>query len=384
MPALKRAYMAVAIVLLNTVLLFAALEAATRLLYRPAQWIALKLGIGPPILAGYHLMQDIIRREPWGAQYLADAETFGYALDPKPYIGFTNKPYTSPTINIGPDGFRVVPGSSASPEALKVFVLGGSSILGVGVPDWGTIAAYLQKALSAEQRQRPVRVVNYGVGYWVSTQEIIFLSLELQRGHVPDLAIFFDGVTDVSRTVEYGRAGAHVTPPYPWPAPSLFLSTSFRLLREQGAPIPQIPFVDPPTTPLYPELAAYPRLPEARRQQMARETFEVYAQNVRLAAELARVYRFRVRCFWQPAIFTTGKALSGDERLILARQAEGYADLTRRVDALVRQERTRLPNVTYLGDALDALSGTVFVDGAHLLPGGNETVARAMVRELPR
>ncbi len=383
MPAVKRAYMAIAIILLNTVMLLAALEIATRLFYRPAQWVVLKLGSGPPILAGYHLMQDIIRREPWGAQFLADAEKFGYALRPKPYIGFTNEPYTSPTINIGPDGFRVVPGSSVSPEALKVFVLGGSSILGAGVPDWGTIPAYLQKGLSAG-RERAVRVLNYGVGYWVSTQEIIFLSLELKRGHVPDLVIFFDGVTDIARTAEYGRAGVHVTPPYPWPAPSRFLSTSFRLLREQGVPVPQIPFVDPPTTPIYPELATYPRLPEARRQQMARESFEVYAQNVRQAAELARAYRFRVLCFWQPAIFTTGKTLSGDERLILTRQTEGYADLMRRVDALVRQERSRLPNVTYLGDALDALSGTVFVDWAHLLPAGNETVARAMLRELPR
>ncbi len=379
MPALKRAYKAVAIVLLNTVILLAALEVATRLLYSPAQWVALKLGSGPPILAAYHLMHDIIRREPWGPRYLADAERYGYALDPKPYIGFTNAPYASQTINIGPDGFRVVPGSSAAPGALKVFVLGGSSVLGVGVPDWGTIPAYLQREVSAG-RERTVRVFSYGVGYWISTQELVFLSLELKRGNIPDLVILFDGVTDIARTAEYGRAGVPVTPPYPWPAPSLFLSTSFRLLRDQGVPVPQVPFVDPPTTPVYPELANYPRLPEARRQQMARESFEVYAQNVRLAGELARAYGFRVRCFWQPAIFTTGKTFSADERQILRRQTEGYADQMRRVDALVRQERPRLPNVTYLGDALDALSGTVFVDWAHLLPVGNEAVARAIAR----
>jgi hypothetical protein len=67
----------------------------------------------------------------------------------------------------------------------------------VGAPDWGTIPAYLQEELE-ERFNGAVCVVNYGEDGFASTQEVILLLIELQRGNVPDAVIFYDGVNDVT------------------------------------------------------------------------------------------------------------------------------------------------------------------------------------------
>lgn len=151
-------------------------------------------------------LERIFKREKWGEQFIRDAREFKYQLEPQSHIGFKHKPFVSATLNVGHDSFRVVPGApraDTSPDAFEVMALGGSTMMGVGAPDDGTIPA--------------------------------FLSLELKRGHVPDVVIFYDGINDVARAVEYGQAGVALQPPSGnCPAPSKLLSAAFRFLRRRG------------------------------------------------------------------------------------------------------------------------------------------------------
>ena len=60
-----------------------------------------------------------------------------------------------------------------------------------------TIPACLQAHLSTLEDGRPVRVYNFGRGYFFSIQERVLFETLLHEGHQPDLAVFIDGGNDV-------------------------------------------------------------------------------------------------------------------------------------------------------------------------------------------
>src|SRR5262249_54508567 len=51
-------------------------------------------------------------------------------------------------------------------------------------------------AKEAKNRGINCEVVNFGQYAYVSTQEVIELALQLQKGNIPDVVIFYDGVND--------------------------------------------------------------------------------------------------------------------------------------------------------------------------------------------
>ena len=73
-----------------------------------------------------------------------------------------------------------------------IWIFGGSTALGAGSPDWNTIPALIQKNIS----NKVYRVINYGRGFYFSTQEkILFLQL-LEKNPSPEFAIFLHGLND--------------------------------------------------------------------------------------------------------------------------------------------------------------------------------------------
>ncbi len=102
-------------------------------------------------------------------------------------------------LNYSEHGFRCGREQGAwppDPAFCNVFFFGGSTALGVG-PDWTTVPSYLQEALNRDPAPaRPIRVYNFGRGSYLSTQERILFQQLLAQGHVPDVAIFLDGLND--------------------------------------------------------------------------------------------------------------------------------------------------------------------------------------------
>src|SRR5262249_16264640 len=89
----------------------------------------------------------------------------------------------------------------------RVFVFGGSTTFGYGVPDDETIPAYLQQALRA-RGINDVALFNFGVGNYYSTQErIAFLRL-LTDGRSPEIAIFIDGINEFNIVRFPDRSGS--------------------------------------------------------------------------------------------------------------------------------------------------------------------------------
>ncbi|MEX2224392.1 MAG: SGNH/GDSL hydrolase family protein [Candidatus Rokuibacteriota bacterium] len=114
------------------------------------------------------------------------------------YTEFRPKPRTGRFVNITTDGFRQVERQRPwppAPDALSVFVFGGSTTFGAGVSDAQTIPSRVHTHLEA-RGCGPVAVYNFGRPQYFSTQERVLFQQLIAAGFVPKVAIFLDGLND--------------------------------------------------------------------------------------------------------------------------------------------------------------------------------------------
>jgi hypothetical protein len=101
----------------------------------------------------------------------------------------------------------------ANKTITHLWMFGGSTLYGSGVPDWATIPSFLSKELNATG-SRCVVITNFGTEAYNTNQELLLLVEQLKAGRRPDAVIFYDGVND-SYTGVYqpGIASAHMQYP---------------------------------------------------------------------------------------------------------------------------------------------------------------------------
>ena len=131
---------------------------------------------------------------------IAEAWTEG-AWIYEPYVQFRESPRTGEFVNISNDGFRLNgKGDARTLEGGSgtVFLFGGSTMFGYGVRDQDTIAAHLEKILQGMNSGHKIRVYNFGRGYYGSKQAFLLFQSLIQRGIVPETAIFLCGVNEHS------------------------------------------------------------------------------------------------------------------------------------------------------------------------------------------
>jgi len=117
----------------------------------------------------------------------------------EPFTGFRQRPFRGKFINVDPAGFRFSKDQAPWPprsDAVNVFVFGGSTTYGFGLPDDETIASYLQQCAPANHSGGFVSVYNFGREGYFSSQELILFQQLLNEGHVPQVAVFIDGLND--------------------------------------------------------------------------------------------------------------------------------------------------------------------------------------------
>ncbi|MGH7553049.1 MAG: hypothetical protein ACREMQ_08465, partial [Longimicrobiales bacterium] len=151
------AYRASAIVMLNTLVLLAAIEiAATGMLIvsnrrRPA---VSAVEDSPIARARWYAGRD------WTQRFLTEF----YRAEHQPrYMPFTlsrSAPFSGRFVNIDQNGYRFTPGADCQPGAYRILVFGGSAVWGWGEVDTATIPAILQQSWPA--RGRSLCVQNLG------------------------------------------------------------------------------------------------------------------------------------------------------------------------------------------------------------------------------
>jgi hypothetical protein len=106
----------------------------------------------------------------------------------------------------------------------KIWMLGGSTVQGLGVRGDETVPAHLNKLLEADHSQ--YRVINMGQAGFTSTQELLLLIETLQSGFKPDAIVSYDGASEIPFAGEIAKTG--------WPAWEKRSSKSSILQDVQG------------------------------------------------------------------------------------------------------------------------------------------------------
>ena len=275
----------------------------------------------------------------------------------------------------------------AAARRKRVFLFGGSTMWGQGARDEHTIASELAKQLAAEGVVADV--FNCGQLGYVSTQELIMLERELQRGNVPDLVVFYDGVNDVGAATQRAIAGQSVHEAHRVDEFNIVYNTTLRrsawgLVRG---------------TPLFKTVRD---LRGADKQQIAAHwqdksfsevalgVLTVYNGNLRIVTSLGREFGFGVLFCWQPTVFQKERCSALETQIRDDHQTTGdFYRLVYNGVTSIRQQRP--PQYAALASSPDFydLSGAfnqpdwgerhVFWDFCHLTEAGNAQIARQML-----
>ncbi len=188
------AYRGLAVMLLGTLLLFVALNLA-------AAW-ALKRGVGaeePGALTyGIETLQRVYPGHDEADIRAMIAEVATRPQVYEPFTQFQEGPVSGRFLNISEHGFRLGGGSQPwppEPTRRNIFVFGGSTAFGYGLPDEETIPAALERSLEGTCLAGAA-VYNFARPNYYSSQERTLFEQLLTRGAKPDLAVFVDGLNE--------------------------------------------------------------------------------------------------------------------------------------------------------------------------------------------
>lgn len=274
----------------------------------------------------------------------------------------------------------VNPRSSDCSEKRKinVWVFGGSTLYGTGVPDGATIPSYLSRALNAAGSPCTV-VTNGGVEGYVSNQELLQLIERLKSGERPDIVVFYDGVNDAS------AAGASPG------APSAHFYFGTIKNRIEGSLSGRLDFVQESYTmrilgairgSLRPK--RFVALPVEQERAKAAASLDNYEANLRLARALSMALHFELYCFWQPSLYYGHKPVVPFEKNVFtvndSEQNVRWSSVIAKVYEEAERRAGQGGDFVFMGDLFDSIAEPIYLDEAHLGPRGNEVVAQFIAK----
>lgn len=209
------------------------------------------------------------------------------------FTQFREIPRRGRYVNVSAHGFRVTTGAEPwppDPAAFNVFVFGGSTTFGYGVPDADTVPARLRRRLNGLAPKEPLHVYNFGRGHYYSAQERVLFEKLLVEGHRPNLAVFVDGTNETRTFTRFGGAR--------------FSETLARLMREAAHPPARL---DLPVTRFLSALRTVPGSrpdagPELNTSVPAAVVVDHYRRNKPMIAAVAASASAGVQAVfvWQP------------------------------------------------------------------------------------
>jgi lysophospholipase L1-like esterase len=337
---------------------------------------------------------DAYRGSPWIDSYFKEFREIS-AMRWEPYVYWRRMAHRGTYINIDANGLRVTPQARSSADTtsrpLRVFMFGGSALWGTGVRDSGTIPAFLARDLEAWGL--PAEVTNFGETGYVSTQEVIELVLQLQKGNIPDLVVFYDGANDTFSAFQLKTAGLtqnefNRAREFNLTKPERFKDLLAFIMTEKVGKMSAIRFLRTLLKPFgltdRSETDATSRSAASApgEAELAREVVSVYLNNMRVVDALAASYGFERLSYWQPTIF--GKAdLSDYENGELSKEDPAmrafFKETYRIMDQSAATGGSRLHD---LGALFADVADPLYIDWVHLCERGNGVVARRMLRDI--
>jgi len=194
----KNCYLVAAVAVFNSALLFVLLN----LVLYPIMLAKQPVKVWTPM--DRWGLDNILRAYPgWQKEDVKTliTETYrsGHAFEYEPFTGFRERPFRGKYVNIDSAGFRISKDQAPwppRPQAMNVFLFGGSTTFGYGLPDDQTIASYLGECGLADGSHGRLAVYNFGQGSYFSSQELILFQQLLKAAFVPQVAVFIDGINE--------------------------------------------------------------------------------------------------------------------------------------------------------------------------------------------
>jgi lysophospholipase L1-like esterase len=300
----------------------------------------------------------------------------------RPYVGWSRRPFKGNLVNINEEGDRVTRYNSARDDALQIWVFGGSTVWGFGVPDSETIPSYLA-ALLNDEWVVDTTVRNMGEGAFVSTQDVARLILELQQAKRPDVVVIYGGVNDVyAGTYSPGVPGAVQNQDQ--------ISSRVEGRDIWGRWIRSLGLYRAPTFVLGKvgintnvALLRANSVAELELRIRALKTADIWLQNYQVVSTLAGTYGFDLVMALQPNLFISGKPLREYEREMLTdmeRSQPVFVQGTRLAysaiqDRLGSGDYERIYDFT---DAFNAIPSPLYIDEIHVTGTGNQRLAEML------
>jgi lysophospholipase L1-like esterase len=262
---------------------------------------------------------------------------------------------------------------------IHIWMFGGSTLYGTGVPDWATIPSFLSKELNSGTRC--VAITNFGTEGYNTNQELLLLIEQLKTGKHPDAVILYDGVNDSYTGVfEPGIATAHMEYPAISARVESRLAGKLEFLRHSYALMLARRLV-------LSKGKQDPSVVEAETKQKAAQTLDNYEANLQMVRSLANIYHFNVYSFWQPSLAYGNKPTVPYEAELIHLDANSpYGGALKPMRFAYQEAERRAAaggNFIFLGNVLDTEQEPLYLDEWHLGPRGNELIAQAIATRLP-
>lgn len=251
----------------------------------------------------------------------------------RPWVGFSERTVKLPGITVAdaePLAIRALQGTQGRANERVVWVFGGSTTFGWGVPDDQTIPAHLQRVLQREFPGAAIRVVNHGHVSHFSSQEVLLMQELLRGGQHAAFVVFISGlsesvhdldVPDFSGMRAPSDSAENADRPIKF-SPRFPLVRFWRSLRHRLGGPPPFPQQTLPTA----------QEAQARAAAAAR----LFEANVRMARALAASEGMGCLFVWQPTPFDDIAADDRDPNVARIRAPWSSNPVMKPLNAVIR------------------------------------------------
>lgn len=312
---------------------------------------------------------SVYKNSFWAKKYFDCFNKIG--KDYYPFYEWRKKELKSQFINISNEGIRKTYNPVYKDNLVKVFVFGGSTIWGTGSRDEYTIPSLLSKDLNRQQDLYFVN--NFGESGYVLNQELVFLTIQLKKGKIPNYVIFYDGVNDVLSAFLNGKTGFI----YHYDRWKMKLNMEPKIFNEMSREailnnIKLYYYVDLFIKKYIKNEDVVPKYADADLRKLACQVIEEYKENITFIDKLSKAYGFQYMFIWQPVLFTSS-SITDEERRILFVQDENLKTLFAYTYEMA--DKLNIPHFYNLSHIFDNKKETFFIDDCHISEKANLIVA---------
>jgi hypothetical protein len=307
------------------------------------------------------------------------------------FTQFRERPFDGQFVNVHQAGFRDSGNHAPWPptrDNVNIFVFGGSTTFGYGVPDTQTIPAHLQRLFDRQGLRRRVLVYNFGAGFYFSTQERILFENQLLEGVRPDIAVFIDGLNEFGHPDGNGYHTGTIRQMMERRVASkdFFLADTGGILENMPVRAPLRRLLNYVTFPGARPASAEGAHPSPPTGQIT-SVLDRYSANQKIIRNVAAAFGIELVFVWQPVpsyeydlthhLFQKGTSLPGSpgQRALESMYGEMAARRTR---------APAEPYFLYLADLQKNRQSNLYVDEVHYTPEFNAEIAGSIFDHLER